>query len=394
MSDLEIKDEDFTLSDEVEAEMAKKEKQELEEMESKIISGEVPEEKPKKGKKPQTKEEKAEQDPNNLEYLDGIGPQTVEKLKSVSVLSISDLSVYNASDLYTTMSRDGSVKNITLDSCMKLVVLANLHMQKYGMLKKPLLPSSVLLKKSLGRKRFSVGDDAYDAFLGGGFEAGAVTELYGKFGTGKTQSCYCASVIAANEGRRVLYVDTEDTYQPERIDEIAREKELNPEKVHENIMVLRPPSVSMFIKYMEKLNQYIREEKIELVVVDSIIALHKAEFFGRGLLAPRQQSLTSIMSRLKQASENYNCGVIITNHIIANPDPYTAGGSEIPAGGNSIAHYSTHRIYLQTKPLPHSQKYSVVTMDDSPRYARSQIAILLNKRGVTEYKVKELKAKD
>lgn len=390
MSDIEEqeiqKDEDFTLSDDVEANLIKREKEEIEEMEEKIISQDKPAK--KTTKKPKTKEEKANEDPNNLEGLDGIGDTTIEKLKSVSVLTISDLAVYNASDLYTTLSRDGSVKNITLDSCMKLVVLANLHMQKYKMLDKPLLSSTVLLKKSTGRKRFSVGDDAYDAFLGGGFESGAVTELYGKFGTGKTQSCYCASVLAANDGKRVLYVDTEDTYQPERIDEIAREKGLDPQKIHENIMVLRPPSVSMFIQYMRNLSQYITEEKIELIIVDSIIALHKAEYFGRGLLAPRQQSLTGIMSRLKQASEYYNCGVIITNHIIANPDPYTSGGSEIPAGGNSIAHYSTHRIYLQTKPLPHSQKYSVVTMDDSPRYPRSQIAILLNKQGVTEYRVK------
>lgn len=373
-------DEDMTLSDEVEAKI----------MQGETIDEAVLENKIKKKKTPKTKEEKAEIDPQDLSSLDGIGATTVEKLKSVSVTTVSDLAVYNASDLYNVMSRDGSVKNITLDSCMKLVVLANLHLEEHKILDKLLLTSEDLLKKSLNRQRFSVGDGAYDAFLGGGFERGAVTELYGKYGSGKTQSCYCAAVIAANNDQKVLYIDTEDTYQPERIDEIAIAKKLDREKVHKNILVLAPPSVSIFIKKMEKLNQMIREDNIQLVIVDSIIALHKAEFFGRGLLAPRQQSLTSIMSRLKQASENYNCGVIITNHIIANPDQFEPG-KELPAGGNSIAHYSTHRIYLKSKPLPHDQKYTVVTMDDSPRYPRSQIAIFLDTQGVTEYKVKERK---
>lgn len=325
--------------------------------------------------------EKEPLDPNDISNLEGIGPKSKEKLNAMGIQNISDLAVSNASDLYNLLSGGGSVKNVSLDYCVKLVVLANDYCVTSGMFDKPLVPSTYLLERSKGRKRFSTGDDDFDKFLGGGIESRAITEFYGQYGSGKTQICYCAATIAAAQGRRVLYIDTEDTYSPERIDELAYQKQLDKKTVHENIMVLKPQGVSMFCKYLDNLYRYVRDEKIELIIIDSIIALHKVEYLGRGLLAPRQQSLAGIMSKLIRIAEFYDIGVMITNHILANPDPYKPG-TEVAAGGNSIAHYSTHRIWLKVRLGKHDTKFSVATMDDSPRYPRVQTAFILAANGL------------
>jgi DNA repair protein RadA len=149
--------------------------------------------------------------------------------------------------------------------------------------------------------------------------------------------------------------------------------------VHENILVLPPATVSMFKTYIDHIEEYITQNQIQFIVIDSIVALHKSEYFGRGALAPRQQSLNSIMSKLIRVAVYYNIGVVITNHIIANPDPYSPG-TEIAAGGNSIAHFSTHRIYLQKKGI--KKPYTAATIIDSPRMPKNQTLFELKPEGV------------
>src|SRR5688500_6012815 len=263
---------------------------------------------------------------------------------------------------------------------MKLIVSANDYLQKTGILEKPLMSSKDLLARNMDRKKFTTGDEHIDNFLGGGgFESRSVTEMYGQFGSGKSQMCYTTAVIAASKGIKVLWLDTENTYYPDRVDEIAQLRGLDKDMVQSNILVIKPASVSMFTMYINKLEDYVTKNKIGLIIVDSVIALHKSEFFGRGQLAPRQQGLSHIMSKLVRTAQYYDAGVIITNHVIANPDPYKRG-TEIAAGGNSVAHMSTHRMYLQLK--GEKKPYTIATMVDSPRLPRSQVSFDLTPEGV------------
>lgn len=340
---------------------------------------------PKTTKKGKNKQEEKPHDPDvidlDLENLDGIGKETANKLRSYGIYDIAALALSQAGELVETLSNGGANKNVSMDSCSKLIVKANTYLEETGILDKPLTPSKVLLEKNTVRKRFSTGDKNLDEkFFGGGIESKAVTELFGKFGTGKTQICYCTAALAASQGKKVLFIDTENTYSPDRVEEISMLKEYDTNEVQNNILVLKPPTVSMFVSFMRKLEHFVHDNNIELVIIDSIIALHKAEYIGRGLLAPKQQNLTQIMSKLIRTAQYYDCGVIITNHVIANPDPYKSGGDELPAGGNSIGHYSTHRAYLQQKGM--KKRYSALTMIDSPRYAYHQELIELKAEGV------------
>ena len=67
---------------------------------------------------------------------------------------------------------------------------------------------------------------------------------------------------------------------------------------------------------------YINQFNAKLVVIDSIISLHRAEFTGRGTLADRQQRLNSILHKLVRVAEIFNVAVVITNQVQSSPDTF------------------------------------------------------------------------
>jgi RecA/RadA recombinase len=83
-------------------------------------------------------------------------------------------------------------------------------------------------------------------------------------------------------------------------------------------------------------------------MVDSIIALHRAEFTGRGTLAERQQRLNIMLHKLSRLAEVHNIAVVVTNQVQSQPDDFSAGRDGLRAtGGNVMGHGSTYRIFLR-----------------------------------------------
>lgn len=56
-----------------------------------------------------------------------------------------------------------------------------------------------------------------------------------------------------------------------------------------------------------------------MIVVDSVMALFRVDYSGRGELADRQQKLAQFLARLQKLSEEYNVAVFITNQMTADP---------------------------------------------------------------------------
>jgi DNA repair protein RadA len=322
----------------------------------------------------------------DLNLIPRIGPKTVEKLHAMGVHNIWDLATSSSPAIFEMIG----APNITQEFCTNLVISANRYLQERGGLGEPLVSAKVLLDNQMVRKRFSTGDKGLDEFFGGGgIESKAMTEVYGKFQTGKSQICYSTAAATASTGKKVLFLDTEGTFSPTRIQEIAEEKGYDVDKTLENILARRLGSSSMFEYYMKEITTDIQNHKFELIVVDSIIALHRAEFLGRASLAARQQSLAKIMGRLIKIAEAYDLAVLITNQVGDSPDPFKPG--IFATGGNIVAHTSTHRIYLKTKPgkkettrngKKEKRDMSTILMQDSPRYARIEALMTMGRDGV------------
>jgi len=196
-------------------------------------------------------------------------------------------------------------------------------------------------EKRKNMKRCTTGSKKLDEALGGGID-----------GSGKTQICLMLSVTAqlpfedGGLNGNVAFIDTEGTFMPERIYQIASARGMDPEAVANNILVARAYNSSHQCLLIDRLFTLVPENNVKLVVIDSMISHFRGEYVGRENLADRQQKLNQYLHKLIRLSEAYNVAVVLTNQVQANPTAFF-GDPNRPAGGNIMAHACTHRVFLR-----------------------------------------------
>ncbi len=177
-----------------------------------------------------------------------------------------------------------------------------------------------------------------------------------------------------------VFVDTEGTFRPERIRQIANGMGLNPESVLKNIFVARAFNSDHQILLLDKVTEMIKNgEQIKLIVIDSLTAHFRAEFAGRGQLADRQQKLNKYLHNLMKLAEQHNLAIYVTNQVMANPG-MLFGDPTTPVGGNIVGHMSTYRIYFRK-----GKKGSrVAKMIDAPNLPENETIFFLGPKGISD----------
>jgi meiotic recombination protein DMC1 len=139
-------------------------------------------------------------------------------------------------------------------------------------------------------RRISTGSKNLDQLLLGGIESQAITEVFGEFRTGKTQLAHTLCVTAqlpievGGGAGKVCYIDTENTFRPERIESIAKRFDLDPAETLENIIVARAYTVDHLNQLLMAAASKMNEEEYALLIVDSIMAPFRVDYSGRGEL--------------------------------------------------------------------------------------------------------------
>ena len=131
--------------------------------------------------------------------------------------------------------------------------------------------------------------------------------------------------------------NTEATFRPQRIAQIAKAAELKPEMALKNIYTARAYNSDHLIFLVEKADELIRENNIKLLVVDSLTGHFRADYVGRGELASRQQKLNKLLHTLQRLADAYNIAVYVTNQVMARPD-ILFGDPTAPIGGHVLGH--------------------------------------------------------
>ncbi len=241
-----------------------------------------------------------------------------------------------------------------------------------------------VLKKRQEVIKISSGCEQINTLLGGGFETGAITECFGEFGSGKTQIAHvlAVQVLAADPEANVVYIDTENTFRPERIRQLSESLNLDFEDALSRIMVARAYNSDHQMLLSEKVETLISEQgkKVRLVVVDSLTAHFRAEFIGRGTLATRQQKLNRHMHTLGKLSSSHNICVFVTNQVMSKPDQFFGDPTQA-IGGHIVAHASTFRIYLRK-----GRKGSrVAKLVDSPNLPEGEAGFYVEEGGLKDF---------
>ncbi len=181
----------------------------------------------------------------------------------------------------------------------------------------------------------STGVRGLDAALGGGVPRGAITEFYGEYGAGKTQLVMQLSVMAQRDGR-VIYVDTEGTFRPERVVEMAAYRGMEPRRVLEGIEYARAYTSMHLAALLETAAEKALDEGVVLVAVDEVSSLPRREESGRG----RVEAFHVIVGALKRLA-SLGLAVAATRQVV------TVGGELRPAGGAALDSYAVRSVFLE-----------------------------------------------
>jgi len=307
-----------------------------------------------------------------LEDLPGVGPKIAEKLTVVGYTDPMAIAVTSPSEL-------AGIAGIGEGQAAKIIAAVRERLNiGFETADKILERRSTVAKISTGSKNL-------DTLLGGGIETQAITESYGQYGSGKTQIGFQLAVNvqlpkdSGGLGRNTLWIDTEHTFRPERIVQIAKAVDLDPQKTLKNIFVSRAFNSDHQILLVEKANEMIEEKNIGLIVIDSLTSHFRADYIGRGELASRQQKLNRHLHHLQRLADAFNLAVYITNQVMSRPD-ILFGDPTRPIGGNVLAHLSTYRIYLRKA----RENTRIARLVDSPGLPEGEAVFKITTEGIKD----------
>ncbi|MGB9837480.1 DNA repair and recombination protein RadA [Methanothermobacter sp.] len=308
-----------------------------------------------------------------LEDLPNVGAKTAQKLRDAGFGDMMRLATATAKEL--------SVKAEIGEGVAEKVIEAARRAEKIDF---ETAFDVMERRKDVGR--ITTGSKALDELIGGGIETQAITEVFGEFGSGKSQLSHELAVTVqlpeemGGLDAEAVFIDTENTFRPERIEQIANAFELDLDEVLNKIHIARAFNSSHQILMAEKVNELIQEGKnIRLVIVDSLTAHFRAEYVGREALATRQQKLNQHLHTLQNIANSYNAAVFVTNQVQARPDAFF-GSPTKAIGGHVLGHAATYRLWLK-KGLAGKR---IARLVDSPHLPEGECVFKITEAGIVD----------
>jgi len=308
-----------------------------------------------------------------VDKLSGVGPATADKLRDAGYTDIMSIAVASPSEL-------SDVAEIGEAVASKIIIDARKQSDIGGF-----ETGAKLFEKRQQIGHLSSNSNTFNELLGGGFESQSIVELFGEFGSGKTQIAHqlCVMVQLPKEkggmGGHAFYIDTENTFRPERITQMAEGLELDPDKVLSKIHVARAYNSNHQMLLVEKVKELSRKVPARLLIVDSLTAHFRAEYIGRGALANRQQKLNKHMHDLLRWSDLFNGVVCVTNQVSSKPDAFF-GDPTRPIGGHIVGHTATFRLYLRKSKGPKR----IARLIDSPHLPEGEAVFTITQNGISD----------
>jgi DNA repair protein RadA len=308
-----------------------------------------------------------------LEDLPSVGEKTAQKLKDAGFADMMRLATATAKELSVKAEIGEGVAEKVIEAARKAEEID--FETAFDVMER---------RKEVGR--INVGSTAFNDLIGGGIETQSITEVFGEFGSGKSQISHELAVTVQQPVESMgldgecVFIDTENTFRPERIEQIATAFDLDHQEVLEKIHIARAFNSSHQILMAEKVNELIQSgTNIKLVIVDSLMAHFRAEYIGRESLATRQQKLNQHLHTLQNIANTYNIAVFLTNQVQARPDAFF-GSPTKAIGGHVLGHASTYRIWLK-KGLAGKR---IARLVDSPHLPEGECVFKITSEGIVD----------
>jgi DNA repair protein RadA len=336
----------------------------------------------------------------DLEELRGVGSATADKLDDAGYNTVKSIAVASPGELADSAGIGDNTASKIIRSARQEADVGGFETGTQVFER----------RKEIGKISMLVPE--VDDLLGGGIETQSITETYGEFGSGKSQFTHQLSVNVqlpeehGGLGRSAVFIDTEDTFRPERIGQMVRglddeiiaallddrgiegdagdedAMEALVESVLEHIHVAKAFNSNHQILLAEKAKEIAddlddTEFPVGLVVVDSLTAHFRAEYVGRGNLADRQQKLNKHMHDILRVADLHNAAAVVTNQVQSNPDAMF-GDPTKPVGGNILGHTSTFRMYIRKS----KDDKRIVKLVDAPNLPDGEAVLRIKEAGL------------
>ena len=242
----------------------------------------------------------------------GINAGDIKKAKEAGFHTVKSLVMTPKKNLYAVKGLSEAKVDKMVDAAAKLVQCG-------------FMTGTEAMNRRKQIVKITCGCKSLDDILGGGIETQSITEVFGEFRSGKTQLSHSLAVTAqmdvAQGGGfgKVAVIDTEGTFRPENLVPIAARFGMDPEKVLDNIVYSKAYNTDHQMQLLTQVAAMFAAEPFRLLIVDSLTALFRVDFSGRGELSERQQKLNQMMSRLKKLADEYNVAILVTNQVMADP---------------------------------------------------------------------------
>jgi DNA repair protein RadA len=314
-----------------------------------------------------------------LEDLPGVGPTTAEKLREAGFVTVESIATASPVELAETAEIGESTAKKMIKAARELVEIGGFRTGK-----------EVFEQRKEVRKLKTLVPDL-DALLGGGLETQAITEMYGEFGSGKSQIVHQMAVnvqLPEESGGlsgSAVYIDTENTFRPERIEQMVNGlgiEDADPQEFLENIHVARAHTSDHQMLLVETARERAAEMRdsdrpVRIFIIDSLTAHFRAEYAGRGTLATRQQKLNRHMHDLFKLVDENNAVALVTNQVMSNPAVFF-GDPTKPIGGNIVGHTATFRLYLRKS----KGGKRIARLVDSPNLPEGEATFMVKEAGL------------
>ncbi|MFX0022907.1 MAG: hypothetical protein ACFE9S_11330 [Candidatus Hermodarchaeota archaeon] len=256
-----------------------------------------------------------------------------------------------------------------------------------------ILRNSEVLKKN--HYILNAGAKNLDEILGGGFHSQTKYLIFGANKTGKTQLCHQLCVQAYIQFLKIFeypkqkkpefiyYFDTENTFRPERINELILNSEIEYQNLLSKILVSKIMSNSALLLSLKELENFLKLNEINILIIDTLNNHFSSELANKNISSTKTKTIfLKILDKINQLTKDHNLITITTAQVISNLNRESSI-REIPAGNQLLNHYFSEYIYLDYK----EQDKRYVQLINSLRLPEKRLLYKITSSGIQDYKL-------
>ncbi|MFX0003165.1 MAG: AAA family ATPase [Candidatus Hodarchaeota archaeon] len=235
----------------------------------------------------------------------------------------------------------------------------------------------------------------FDETLGGGFHSHTQYLIFGANKTGKTQLCHQLCVqaymqfsnIYENQKRKkypfIFYLDTENTFRPERIKELILKSKVEYKELLRNILVSKIMSNSALLLALKQLENLLKTNYLSVLIIDTINNYYNSELANKSISVNKTKStFLKVLDKIEQYRKNYNLITISTAQISSNLGIKTSIRA-LPGGYKLLNQYFSEYIYLSYK----EQDKRYVQIINSLNLPEKRLLYKITSLGIQDYKI-------